>query len=629
MRMNNKIKKLSTILLASAILASPIYQTGCGEAERECPKIEVEVCAPCEPEVTITDDTRDEDTRQTGDTDVIIPTETPERYTGVIYGSWTAGDLPYTTAWKAQDYTDSQGITKTDINTNNPLNGTGSLELKLQVEGRHENYSKGEAFLDLRWNHSYEGLEKLEMKTGEDGKPIGVDLSGKTIEANVFCPEGTGGWSSAPNGIQMLMKSVTIDEAGNEIWSSYYSNWQNIWIGERYGPADTLLGNVIEEEWSKISFDLPNSKEEMTTPTYGFMDPGFDPSQIALIGIKYAVNDNSLDIINSSIFVDDLGWKDSENSPEFNGVFTFEQTQNPIEAIKDSGFNCASIFTTDYMADAGSTEIYKHPQKSNSKANIEKTIDEMKAQGLNVILKPHIDTENDIWRGLIDFDNEADKVKFFNNYIDWIVDYAEIAQEKGVDMLVIGTEYKQLVDQEERPYWEAVIKNVKNVYSGKLTYASNWDNYQNVCFWDLLDFVGIDAYFPLSDERDPNLNELVGGWSSMMYKDAGESVARERNWMQELEDFQEEIDKPIIFTEIGFRSTDYAAREPWEYIEQRPPNEGLQADCYRSVDVAFKDKEWFKGMFFWNWLPRSDPGGKFDTDFTPQNKEAQYVFQER
>ena len=165
-----------------------------------------------------------------------------------------------------------------------------------------------------------------------------------------------------------------------------------------------------------------------------------------------------------------------------------------------------------------------------------------------------------------------------------------------------------------------MIGRVRDTYSGLLTYAANWDNYENVCLWNMVDIVGIDAYFPTSMRRNPSLEKLKKGWSKFTYK------GKQRNWIRELEKWQATVGKPVLLTEIGYRSTDYSARRPWEYKEQRPRNLRLQARCCRAVLEAFRDKPWFKGVFFWLWSPKMDAGGKFDTGFTPQGKPAQSVF---
>ncbi len=46
--------------------------------------------------------------------------------------------------------------------------------------------------------------------------------------------------------------------------------------------------------------------------------------------------------------------------------------------------------------------------------------------------------------------------------------------------------------------WRELIGQVRAVYGGPLSYAANFDQVEQVGFWDALDAVGVNAYFPLS-----------------------------------------------------------------------------------------------------------------------------------
>ena len=67
-------------------------------------------------------------------------------------------------------------------------------------------------------------------------------------------------------------------------------------------------------------------------------------------------------------------------------------------------------------------------------------------------------------------------------------------------------------------HWRDIIKETREIFEGQLTYAANFDNYMFVDFWDDLDFMGINAYFPLrnanKDFKDQKeLKEgLINGW---------------------------------------------------------------------------------------------------------------------
>ncbi len=131
---------------------------------------------------------------------------------GVNYASWTTGEFPFTTSWKAQTYPDSQAITKAEIKSEGNNFSGGYLELTVDLQGKSENKRQGEVFTDLRYPSIYEAPKPFEAP---------VNLTGKVLSAIAFCPPGSNGNRSAPNGLQLFAKSVrTVD--GKEIWSSFY-----------------------------------------------------------------------------------------------------------------------------------------------------------------------------------------------------------------------------------------------------------------------------------------------------------------------------------------------------------------------------------------------------------------------
>ena len=122
----------------------------------------------------------------------------------------------------------------------------------------------------------------------------------------------------------------------------------------------------------------------------------------------------------------------------------------------------------------------------------------------------------------------------------------------------------------------------------------------------------MDAYFPLSESRTPEAMELEKGW---------------QKWKAAMARLSEEKDRPVLFTEFGYRSMDYAARKPWESARNgQNVNLKAQENAIGALFEAFWGEEWFAGGFLWKWFIRHDrSGGSQDNRFTPQNKPAQAV----
>ena len=64
--------------------------------------------------------------------------------------------------------------------------------------------------------------------------------------------------------------------------------------------------------------------------------------------------------------------------------------------------------------------------------------------------------------------------------------------------LVVGTQLDRTLHFEDD--WRLIIATVRRYFEGTLTYAANWTDYEKVPFWDALDVIGIQAYFPLLED---------------------------------------------------------------------------------------------------------------------------------
>lgn len=229
-----------------------------------------------------------------------------------------------------------------------------------------------------------------------------------------------------------------------------------------------------------------------------------------------------------------------------------------------------------------------------------------KREGLRLAIKPQLWVMGQGWVGSYDLDTEKEWMQWEEGYKDFIMVHARMAQEVGAEMLCIGTELKNASAQ--RPeFWRGLVKEVRKEFSGKLTYAANWDNFESVAFWDVLDFIGIDAYFPLSDANTPTVLELKRAWQVPLLQ---------------IKAVQEEFDKKVLFTEYGYKSTDGTAGRQWE-LNSRHARVNLEAqqNAYQACFEVFWEEPWFAGGFLWNWhIGNTGRQGRSDADYTPQGK---------
>lgn len=241
-------------------------------------------------------------------------------------------------------------------------------------------------------------------------------------------------------------------------------------------------------------------------------------------------------------------------------------------------------------------------------------IQEAKKKGLKTMIKPHIWVRGQGWAGEFELSNEDDWLKWEKQFDNYILTYAKLADSLNVELFCMATEFRMVV--RKRPqYWENLIDKIRKVYKGKLTYAANWDNYTAVTFWDKLDYIGIDAYFPLLHETTPSTESLEEAWKPV--KDSLHYLSKKYN-------------RPILFTEYGYQSVDFGAGKHWEIDHSNSVvNQETQKNAYEALYKAFWGEDWFAGGFLWKWFPNHESaGGVNNKRFTPQNKSVQQVIKE-
>jgi hypothetical protein len=245
---------------------------------------------------------------------------------------------------------------------------------------------------------------------------------------------------------------------------------------------------------------------------------------------------------------------------------------------------------------------------------LRETAVQARSYGIKTMLKPHIWLRQEVpgqWRGTISFATEGEWQSWEADYRTFILHYAQLAAETGMEVLCLGVELHTAV--RDRPaFWQQLIQEVRSLYPGKLIYGANWhQEYRDVGFWEELDYIGIHAYFPLTRNLDATVEELERGW---------------RPYLQEIEDLQRAHEKPVLFTEIGYRSIAGAAIEPWNWTVSRALDLQEQVDSYEALFRTFWHQPWFAGLYIWDWRPdHQGAGGSADDHFSPQNKPAETV----
>jgi hypothetical protein len=293
-----------------------------------------------------------------------------------------------------------------------------------------------------------------------------------------------------------------------------------------------------------------------------------------------------------------------------------------LEPLRDLGVDWISQTPFGWSRSVSSPEIRIATTRvlwGETDEGLAETARHARALGIRTLLKPHLWVRG-AWVGDLKMTGEAEWKAWFRSYEAFILHYAELARRERFAALAVGTELRHAARREAD--WRRLIRSVRAVYPGKLTYCANWGEEEDVAFWDALDFVGVQAYYPLTDAPRPALAEIRSGWSPVTARLA--ALARRTG-------------KPIVFTEVGYKSVSGSVAAPWKWELDGDVDLALQRDAYRAMFESVWGQPWFGGAFLWKWHP--DPAARAASwhdprpdrllrDFTPQGKPALEVVRE-
>jgi hypothetical protein len=226
------------------------------------------------------------------------------------------------------------------------------------------------------------------------------------------------------------------------------------------------------------------------------------------------------------------------------------------------------------------------------------------AASMRVMLKPHIWTEGEHGGDPTKIE-PRDWAAWFASYEQFAIHEALLARAIGAEWLCLGTELSRT---EARPEWRRIIAIVRAIYHGRITYAANFDAFERTPFWDALDAIGIDAYFPLSSDRnasDPALRDGARGVVARI-------DAAGAKW-----------NKPVILTELGYPSTPAPWIEPWREDRSAPPAPRDQARAFAAMLDAIRRSRSIGGFIIWKY--ESDPERRDERGYLPKGKPAEKV----
>jgi hypothetical protein len=106
--------------------------------------------------------------------------------------------------------------------------------------------------------------------------------------------------------------------------------------------------------------------------------------------------------------------------------------------------------------------------------------------------------------------------------------------------------------------WRALIADVRAIYPGPVGYGANFDQFDEVGFWNALDFIGISSYFALRtlDVPDEQLPQALSmGWAEVI---------------ERIEAVAQQVKRPVVLHELGWSRKLGSTIRPYSFSGVEP-----------------------------------------------------------
>lgn len=296
----------------------------------------------------------------------------------------------------------------------------------------------------------------------------------------------------------------------------------------------------------------------------------------------------------------------------YNG-YGSQEAEKALNKIHSISANAVAIVPYTGARSTTKPMVYPVWQSAGSENDMAVVFAQYHARTLDMIslLKPQIWFSGG-WPGSVKMENEEDWQAFFGHYRKWIRHYAMLAAIHESDAFCVGVEFVHAT-LGHPDVWRTLIQDLRHIYPGPITYAANWGREaEEIAFADALDFVGVNSYYPLSNDLAASQAQLDTG--------AGKIIDK-------LERLHRRTGKPIVLTEVGFRSVDACWQQPHDEPNGRTFEADHQAQAYQAMLKALDGKTWCQGMYWWKWPTYLGYAQETPRSFTPCGKPAEKVLQ--
>ena len=286
-----------------------------------------------------------------------------------------------------------------------------------------------------------------------------------------------------------------------------------------------------------------------------------------------------------------------------------------VDRIAELNANSLIVLTPMIQRYVDSNRIEFVPEKCASDEQLVAILQHARQRGLYTTLLPIVLIENPgtkDWRGVIRPKNWDE---WWSSYEQFIDRFINIANQGGVDLLMVGSELNSTESQLSR--WTHIIDRVRSRFSGQIGYSANWDRYAKVELWSKVDVMAVSSYFELlRDDPDADEDELANAWT----KERDALLAAAKRW-----------NRPLLLSEVGYPSVPWASAHPWNYVVPAgaKADHEAQARCWRAFFKAWTgviagENSPASGFFGYFWSPYYH-GDAWDTGYGINGKPAHAV----
>jgi hypothetical protein len=248
----------------------------------------------------------------------------------------------------------------------------------------------------------------------------------------------------------------------------------------------------------------------------------------------------------------------------------------------------------------GSNTVFANPKETPSPGHIAVFLAAAEKAHMRVTLRPVLN-ENALiaqnafaWRGSIEPQNRA---AWFRSYRKMLLPYVTTAQAGHAATFVMGTELNSL---EGSPQWAGLVRSLRSVYHGQLTYDQNYDEFASGTANPPVDSHDVDAYPQLGVPPNPSVERLTSSWKAWL----GAHPLSER--------------RQLTISEIGIDAVAGAYVNPWDWMSRanKPIDPNVQAAWYQAACNAMSAEQIGGGIYYWEVNFDADPAAPraFESD---------------